>query len=59
MEGSVEAGSSVLINGLEIPVDSGGAYRAEVPVRKGQRKVEIVAIDRSGNKAVTVRELGE
>ena len=59
VEGTVEPGSSVLINGLEIPVDSGGNYRAEVPVRKGQRKIEIIAIDRSGNKAVTVRQLGE
>ena len=59
VEGTVEPGSSVLINGLEIPVDSNGSYRAEVPVIKGQRKIEIIAIDKSGNKAVTVRQLGD
>ena len=59
VEGTVEPGSSVLINGIEIAVDSNGSYRAEVPVVKGQRKIEIIAIDRSGNKAVTVKQLGE
>jgi len=59
IEGTVEPGSSVLINGLEIPVDSNGSYRAEVPVIKGQRKIEIIAIDKSGNKAVTIRQLGD
>jgi Glucodextranase, domain B len=59
VEGHVEAGSSVLIDGVEVSVDSGGNYRAEVPVRKGQKKVEIVAIDQSGNKSVTVKTLGE
>ena len=59
VEGVVEPGSSVLINGIEIPVESNGSYRAEVPVIKGQRKIEIIAIDKSGNKAVTVKQLGE
>ncbi len=59
VEGHVEAGSSVLIDGVEVSVDGGGNYRAEVPVRKGQKKVEIIAIDRSGNKSVTVKTLGE
>ncbi|MHB8876209.1 MAG: hypothetical protein ACYC8T_21165 [Myxococcaceae bacterium] len=59
VEGSVEPGSVVLINGQEAVVEGDGRYRAEVPVRKGQRKVEIVALDSSGNKTVTVKELGE
>ncbi|MDP1824506.1 MAG: hypothetical protein Q8L48_14725 [Archangium sp.] len=59
VEGQVEAGSSVLIDGVEVSVDSSGRYRAEVPVRKGQKKVEIVAIDQSGNKSVTVKTFGE
>jgi hypothetical protein len=59
VEGHVEPGSSVLIDGMEVPVDASGNYRAEVPVRKGQRSVEIVAIDQSGNKTVTVKTLGE
>ena len=59
VEGQVEAGSSVLIDGVEVPVDGSGHYRAEVPVRKGQRKVEIVAIDQSGNKSLTSKTFGE
>ena len=59
VEGQVEAGSSVLIDGVEVSVDASGRYRAEVPVRKGQKKVEIVAIDQSGNKSVTVKTFGE
>jgi hypothetical protein len=38
---------------------SSGRYRAGVPVRKGQRRVEIVAIDEPSNKAVTTKALGE
>ena len=59
VEGQVEPGSSVLIDGIEVAVDAMGRYRAEVPVRKGQRKVEIVAIDQSGNKSVTTKTIGE
>ncbi len=59
VEGHVEPGSAVLIDGVEVSVDGGGNYRAEVPVRKGQRSVEIVAIDQSGNKSVTVKTIGE
>jgi len=59
VEGAVEPGSSVLIDGVEVPVDGRGGYRAEVPVRKGQRKVEIVAIDPSGNKTTQVKTFGE
>jgi hypothetical protein len=58
IEGTVEPGSTVLIDGKEAEVDSKGHYRMEVPVKKGQRSVEIVAIDPSGNKSVTERELG-
>lgn len=59
VEGHVEPGSSVLIDGIEVAVDGSGNYRAEVPVRKGQRRVEIIAIDRSGNKSISVKTLGE
>ncbi len=58
VEGQVEPGSSVLINGQEVEVESDGRYKAEVPVRKGQRKVEIVAIDKNGNKSVTQKDIG-
>jgi hypothetical protein len=59
VEGAVEPGSSVLIDGQEVPVDGRGGYRAEIPVRKGQKKVEIVAIDASGNRTTQVKTIGE
>ncbi len=59
VEGSVEPGSSVLIDGQEIAVGGDGRYKAEVPVRKGQRSVEIVAIDKSGNKTVSKKDIGQ
>jgi hypothetical protein len=59
VEGQVEAGSAVLIDGVEVPVDASGHYRMEVPVKKGQKKVEIVAIDQSGNKSITTKVFGE
>ena len=48
----------MLIDGIEIPVDGDGRYKAEVPVRKGQRAVEIIAIDKNGNKTVTRKDIG-
>lgn len=59
IEGVVEPESVVLVDGLEVPVDRNGNYRAEIPVRKGQKSVEIVAIDKSGNKNVTYRAIGQ
>lgn len=58
VEGNVEPGSSVLINGQEIAVDGDGHYKAEVPVRRGQKTVEIVAIDKNGNKTVNRKDIG-
>jgi hypothetical protein len=58
VDGAVEPGSTVLIDGLEVSVGSDGRYRAEVPVRKGQKKVEVIAIDQTGNKTVTHRDIG-
>ncbi|MGQ0506158.1 MAG: hypothetical protein ACT4TC_12665, partial [Myxococcaceae bacterium] len=59
VEGSVEPGSTVLIEGKEVEVDGSGRYKAEVPLRKGQTEVEIIAIDKNGNKNVSKKELGE
>jgi hypothetical protein len=58
VDGMVEPGSTVLIDGQEVSVGSDGRYRAEVPVRKGQKKIEVVAIDQTGNKTVTHRDIG-
>jgi urease alpha subunit len=58
VEGTVEAGSTVLINGNEIAVDANGRYKAEIPIRKGQREVEIVAVDKNGNKNIIKKDIG-
>jgi hypothetical protein len=59
VEGQVEPGSSVLIDGREVEVESNGHYKAEVPIRKGQKTVEIVAIDANGNKNVSEKDIGQ
>jgi len=58
VEGTVEPGSTVLIDGNEIAVDAAGKYHVEVPIRKGQRQLEIVAIDKNGNKGTTMKDIG-
>jgi hypothetical protein len=58
VEGDVEPGTSVLVDGQEVDVSMTGHYKAEVPVRKGQKKVEVVAISKAGNKTVTQKSLG-
>ncbi|MBI3184483.1 MAG: hypothetical protein HYZ28_20295 [Myxococcales bacterium] len=58
VEGQVDPGSSVLIDGREVSVEPNGRYKAEVPVRKGQKQIEIVAIDANGNKVVTMKDIG-
>lgn len=59
VEGIAAPGSSVLVGGAEVTADGSGKYRIEVPLRKGQTQVEIVSIDKHGNKTVTLRELGQ
>ena len=58
IEGEVEPGSTVLINGQPVPVGDDGHYETEVRVRPGQKEIEIVAIDASGNKRVEKKSLG-
>ena len=59
VEGDVEPGTSVLVDGQEVEVDRSGHYKAEIPVRRGQKRVEIVAISKAGNKTVTQKQLVE
>ena len=58
VEGQVDPGATVMIEGKEASVESNGHYKAEVPVRKGQKEVEIIAIDKSGNKTKTTKDIG-
>lgn len=58
VEGIAEPESTVLIDGLEAAVGRDGSYRAEVPVKPGQKRVEIIAIDKTGNKTTSYKQLG-
>ena len=50
VSGKVEAGSRVFIQGQPIPVEPGGSFRAEVPLRDGKQTVAVVAIDPLGRR---------
>jgi hypothetical protein len=58
VEGKTERGSTVFVDGVPVPVDVFGGWRVEIPVRKGQRNIEIVAIDKNGNKTTETRSIG-
>ena len=58
VEGTVDPGSTLLIDGKEVPTDSTGHYHAEVSIRKGQRQIELVAVNKNGLKTTTLREIG-
>jgi hypothetical protein len=58
VEGKVERGSTVFVDGVQVPVDLLGNWRIEIPVKKGQKSVEVVAIDQNGNKTTETRALG-
>jgi len=57
--GTVAPGSVVLAEGLEVPVDEGGRYTAEVRVQHGQRTVEVIVLDPAGQKTVIVKPVDE
>ena len=50
VSGKVEAGSRVFIQGQPVPVEPGGSFRAEVPLRDGRQKVAVLAIDPMGRR---------
>lgn len=58
VEGKVERGSAVFVDGQPVSVDLLGGWRVEIIVKKGQRSVEIVAIDANGNKKIERRSIG-
>ena len=59
IEGDVEPGTRVYVNGNEVQVDSRGHYEAKVRVKRDQREVEVVAIDPYGNRTQRMRPLGD
>lgn len=58
VEGNVERGSAVYVDGQPVPVDLLGGWRVELVVKRGQRTIEIVAIDENGNKKTEQRAIG-
>lgn len=58
VEGKVERGSAVYVDGQPVPVDMLGGWRVELVVKRGQRTIEIVAIDGNGNKKTEQRAIG-
>lgn len=58
VEGKVEKGSTVYVDGKEADVNMFGAWRIELVVEQGQKTVEVVAIDQAGNKKVEQRPIG-
>ena len=59
LEGKVEPGSTVLVDGREASVKADGSYTIEVKVKKGQTEIDIVAIDPSGNRTTTKKKILE
>ena len=59
VEGKVAPGSTVLIDGREIPVNARGHYSVTISIKPGQKQIEVIAIAPDGKKAVTVKELGK
>jgi Glucodextranase, domain B/FecR protein len=48
--GRVEPGSRVFVQGQQIPVEPGGLFRAEVPLKQGKQKIAIVTVDAMGRR---------
>jgi len=47
--GTVEPGSTVLVNGKPVAVDAQGKYSATVPLSEGQNKITVTVTDPAGN----------
>jgi len=47
-----------MVDGQPVPVNVLGGWRVELVVKRGQRSVEIVAIDANGNKKTEQRAIG-
>jgi hypothetical protein len=47
--GTVEPGSTVQVNGKDVPVDAGGHFAATVPLSDGANKIHVTVTDPAGN----------
>lgn len=50
IEGRVEPGSRVFVQGEPVTVEEGGTFRAQVPLRQGRQKIAVVTVDPSGRR---------
>jgi hypothetical protein len=48
--GRVEPGSRVFIQGQQVPVETGGVFRAQVPLKQGKQKIAVVTVDALGRR---------
>ena len=49
LSGSVEPGSTLIINDIEVEADEGGAFEVEVKLKRGVNIIAAQAVDRAGN----------
>jgi glucodextranase-like protein len=58
--GRVEPGSRVFVQGVPVPVEPGGDFHAEVPLKQGRQKIAVVTVDALGRRrqveSVVVRD---
>jgi len=57
VRGTVPPGSTVLVEGKDVPVDDQGNYAHQIPVAEGQREIQIIVVAPDGRKSVTLKEL--
>ena len=50
ISGRVEPGSRVFVQGQPVTVESGGTFRAEVPLKQGKQKIAVVTVDALGRR---------
>jgi hypothetical protein len=50
IEGRVDPGSRVFVQGEPVTVEESGAFRAEVPLRQGKQKIAVVTVDALGRR---------
>ena len=48
--GRVEPGSRVFVQGQPVTVESGGSFRAEVPLKQGKQTIAVVTVDALGRR---------
>ena len=50
IQGRVDPGSRVFVQGEPVTVEEGGIFRAQVPLRQGRQKIAVVTVDALGRR---------